>query len=251
MIAKPYNTQVLIVEDNEFNARFLKVGLDSLGAVCDIAQNGQIALEMARVKNYDIIFMDCQMPVMDGYTATMNIRKLSKPFCDTPIIAISANAVTDEMEKCIASGMNDCLEKPVELSDLEEIFAKFRSGKANSAETISDVNEMFKRSVAFEEAVENLMIHMRFFYEQASDLMEEYVKSVSKIILKMELAAIGEDYDEISRLAHQIKGISCNMRLKEYQRMGTEIEKMSKNRNELVSDEIIKLKHIFHDDFGQ
>ncbi|MBC7370808.1 MAG: response regulator, partial [Bdellovibrionaceae bacterium] len=77
------------------------------------------ALKSLQLFNYDLIFMDCQMPEMDGYEATRRIRKLPKPVSDIPIVALTANAFQEDHDKCIESGMNDFVTKPVEARTLE------------------------------------------------------------------------------------------------------------------------------------
>jgi CheY-like chemotaxis protein len=109
---------VLVAEDNGANQLFLKTALKKIKIQCDIAQNGRFALEMASTRRYDLILMDCQMPVMDGFAATGEIRKLRAPFCDVPIIALTANASAEDKSRCMNAGMNDFLAKPIMLEEL-------------------------------------------------------------------------------------------------------------------------------------
>jgi signal transduction histidine kinase/CheY-like chemotaxis protein len=114
---------VLLVEDIEFNRI---VALDTLtseldGVEVDIATNGHEAVEMSSSKRYDIILMDLQMPVLNGYDATRKIRTLAKPNCDVPIIAMTASALEDEIYRCYEAGMNDFITKPF---DTEILFKK-------------------------------------------------------------------------------------------------------------------------------
>ena len=121
--AKPY--RVLLVEDNSVNQMVAKGLLRRLGYVNVVtAVNGQEALEQAVAEHFDLIFMDCQMPVMDGYEATSRLRARH---CDVPVIAMTANAVTGDRERCLAAGMNDYISKPISAKALERMLDQWLS----------------------------------------------------------------------------------------------------------------------------
>jgi len=116
----------LIVEDNEVNLIFMTRYFTSLGVPYDVARDGYEALEKCRTNKYDIIFMDCQMPKMDGYQATIAIRKIY-PTPDQPrIIALTGNAMDGDRGKCLAAGMDDYLSKPVKLADVKDFLLQCR-----------------------------------------------------------------------------------------------------------------------------
>ena len=109
---------VLVAEDNVTNQKVVQLLLSRLGCRVDIVGNGREAVEAMRLISYDLIFMDCQMPEMDGFAATRMIRDEEKGSIRTPIIALTANVLNGERELCIAAGMNDYLSKPVRRDDL-------------------------------------------------------------------------------------------------------------------------------------
>lgn len=119
---------ILIVEDNQVNQKVIKAMLAKLGYMVDIAENGKVAVEMIDAgKGYSVIFMDCQMPVMDGFTATNAIRALEGESCHVPIIAMTANAFPDSRAKCFESGMDDFLTKPVDIDEVKGAMRKWMS----------------------------------------------------------------------------------------------------------------------------
>ena len=121
---------VLLVEDNLVNQRLGIRLLEKLGCQVTIANNGLEAIEKWKQLDYDIILMDCQMPEMDGYTATREIRKLEQDPRRVPIIAMTANAMPGDKEKCLESGMDDFLSKPVDTAKLKaSIHLWFAAGK--------------------------------------------------------------------------------------------------------------------------
>jgi signal transduction histidine kinase/CheY-like chemotaxis protein len=115
--------RVLIVEDNHINQVVLKTMLQRLNVECETADHGGKALSMlqqAHVQgaSFDLILMDCQMPVMDGFEATRRIRSGGEPYANIPIIAVTANALSSDKERCLQSGMSDYLSKPFQLDDI-------------------------------------------------------------------------------------------------------------------------------------
>lgn len=101
------------MEDNEVNAELLLIHLDELGYTADVVENGQEFLDAMKRKHYDLVLMDCQMPILNGYDATEQYRSKENNDSHTPIIAITANVMTGDREKCLASGMDDYIAKPV------------------------------------------------------------------------------------------------------------------------------------------
>ena len=128
--------KVLAAEDNEINAEILTELLEIEEVECDIAENGQIALEMfekSAENRYDMIFMDVQMPVMNGYDATCAIRACSHPRAKTiPIIAMTANAFDDDVKNALSAGMNAHLAKPIDMTKLKNIVQDIRNGNGGA-----------------------------------------------------------------------------------------------------------------------
>ncbi|MCB0390577.1 MAG: response regulator [Bdellovibrionales bacterium] len=125
-IEKSGKGRVLVAEDNLINQQVAKAMLEVLGLDVEIASNGVEALDLSLVKKFDIIFMDCQMPVMDGYSVTESIRS-DKSNCNvqTPIIALTANAFREIKERCYECGMDDFTTKPIKQIDLAKIVQKY------------------------------------------------------------------------------------------------------------------------------
>src|SRR4029079_6574269 len=109
-ISRAHGARVLLVEDNPVNRQFALAVLKSVGAVVTVAVDGSEAVRMASEAGHDVILMDCQMPVMDGYEATRRIRAAG---ISTPVIALTANAMEGDRDRCAAAGMDDYLAKPI------------------------------------------------------------------------------------------------------------------------------------------
>lgn len=116
--------KILLAEDNRINLKFMTSLLKKMGIECDTALNGQEAVTFCSHKNYDMVFMDIQMPELDGYDATREIRKNSQS--EKPVIvALTANAMTGDRDKCLDAGMDDYIPKPISKTDLTFIFKKY------------------------------------------------------------------------------------------------------------------------------
>jgi CheY-like chemotaxis protein len=120
--------RVLLAEDDAFNREIGLVMLEDTGLRVDLAEDGQQALEMARSQHYDLILMDMQMPRLDGLDATRQMRQLAQ-CASLPIVAMTANAFSDDRARCLEAGMNDFITKPVEPRLLYQTLLRWLGGR--------------------------------------------------------------------------------------------------------------------------
>ena len=142
------HAHILLVEDNELNQQVVLGFLEETRANITVAENGKIALELLAEKTFDIVFMDLQMPVMDGISATKEIRNQTK-FEDLPIIAMTAHAMQEELQKCINVGMNDYFTKPIDPNALFVLLAKWLAKNPENRHQMAEklVNNVSEQSV--------------------------------------------------------------------------------------------------------
>ena len=112
--------RILVAEDNPVNQKVVLKQLQSLGYQAEVVNNGQEALDRLKERDYDVVLMDCQMPIMDGYRATQEIRSFEGDRRHTTIIAITANAMPEDRDRCMDAGMDDYLSKPASREDLRK-----------------------------------------------------------------------------------------------------------------------------------
>jgi PAS domain S-box-containing protein len=129
---KPHRARVLVAEDSPVNQKVVARMLEKLDCAVDLAADGKQAVRMAEAAHYDLIFMDCQMPEMDGYEATAMIRQQPNRR-HTPIIALTANAMQGDRERCLRAGMDDYLAKPIKVSDLTDTLKRWAAAPVGKA----------------------------------------------------------------------------------------------------------------------
>lgn len=140
--------RVLLVEDNEINQLYASTLLRNLGCRCDIAGDGSIALQKIAGEKYDLVLMDIQMPVMDGYETTRTIRQSGEAYAHVPIIALTANASEQDRQKSLEAGMNDQLSKPFRPADLRNILERYSAEPVISRTPVVQVDLTYLKQVA-------------------------------------------------------------------------------------------------------
>ena len=118
---RPLN--ILVAEDNQVNQMLMASLLKKLGHTFEVVGDGAAAVEAIRGGSYDLVLMDVQMPLVDGVEATHRIRGLDRPKCETPVIALTANAMAGDRERYLAAGMNAYVSKPIDLGELTAAIA--------------------------------------------------------------------------------------------------------------------------------
>lgn len=124
-VTSKFNARILVVDDYIDNQDLARAILEKMECEVDVAEDGTEALEMIQHSEYDLIFMDVQMPNLDGYDTTRRIRESEMGTKRTPIVALTANALEGDKEKCLKAGMDDYLAKPFRGEDIERVMSQF------------------------------------------------------------------------------------------------------------------------------
>jgi signal transduction histidine kinase/CheY-like chemotaxis protein/HPt (histidine-containing phosphotransfer) domain-containing protein len=237
MEAKYINTlKILLVDDNDINRKFLINSLKLIGLTCDIAVDGLEALKAYEEKEYHIIFMDCQMPVMDGYEATRKIRTLEGGRKHIPIIAMTAHSMKGFEDKCLEAGMDDYLSKPFAFEQVINMFKKHvksfnnknLSDDINNFEDLDD-NEIKNQNTCFDKTVELLMKESGFNEEFCKELVEDFCKQAEKLLESIKENITRNDLTEVCRNLHKLKGSAGTVRANDIAKTSLEAEEAIKN----------------------
>ncbi|MCP3874319.1 MAG: response regulator [Desulfobacteraceae bacterium] len=251
--AKKHFSRILIVDDIETNLLTASALLGKQGYKTDEARNGLEAVEKHKENSYDLILMDCQMPVMDGLEATQQIRQIENDIksSQVPIIAMTGNAFKTDREKCLEAGMNDFIAKPVE----PDILSKKISSNLKGSVHHKSEQEQFEESKKEPEpddtlvepgqtdaVIENVEADMCFNRDKLSErfggdeemielVLDSFFQEAPELIDKIEYA-INEDDDEGVRLSsHALKGSAANVNADVLRKAALEIETDAKAQN--------------------
>ncbi|MDO8302471.1 MAG: response regulator, partial [Sedimentisphaerales bacterium] len=197
VIPKNFSVDILVAEDNPANQLLMKILLKKMGVEAVIANNGQEAVEMASQRSFGLIFMDMQMPILNGYDAT---RILHKKGITTPIVALTANAMKGDEEKCREAGCDGYVTKPVNPQKLREALQKYlpaTNPPAVSPTTTAASPVVAGRIVSELAHDPDLRAVAELFVEQVPTMLSEINDAVAKA-----------DKDMIKRLTHTFKGAS-------------------------------------------
>lgn len=244
------HAHVLVAEDNAVNQEVALEILKTLGCTVEIASNGEEAVNMHQKGAFDLILMDCQMPRMDGYTASREIRRREAPGEHIPIIAMTAHALRGDREKCIEAGMDDYIAKPVTPETvMNAILRWFQSGT-------EDHNPMAAVSTSgSDDLVDIPVLDTRQAIEVTGGktsildrVTQVFVSNIPEEIQLLEAAIGAGETSEVRRLAHSIKGASASIGGMRLSRRAQLIEKAAE-RGDL--DQVRVLMEAFHDEFAR
>ncbi|NPC59403.1 response regulator, partial [Caenimonas soli] len=226
--------RILLVEDNDINQQVARELLEDAGLVVDVTDNGQVALELVQKVSYDLVFMDMQMPVMDGVTATREMRKQER-LEHLPIVAMTANAMEQDRRRCMDVGMNDFLIKPINPQDMRAILARWvrprrtapaRPAQAQPAAAIQGsmpTNDGLPHGIAGLDTTLGLsrMMGKKPLYLA---MLRRYVAGQQDVVRDIREALATGDIATAERLAHTTKAVSGNVGATLIQERATALE---------------------------
>ena len=205
--------EILLVEDNEINQQIAVELLEMAGLIVTVASNGKIAVDSVEHKTFDAVLMDIQMPVMDGYTATKEIRQDEKNI-NLPIIAMTANAMSGDKEKCIAAGMNDHLPKPINPQDVYKTLAQWikPTGKVLSGVRENQIeHDEVDLPILPEFDVNSALARMAGNVKAYRNTLKKVASSEVDAVKRIKEAINIKDFQAALIAAHTLKGVSATI----------------------------------------
>ncbi len=229
--------RILLAEDNPVNQKVALRQLQSLGYMADVVANGQEVLDLLQQVKYDLILMDCQMPVMDGYEATRRLRQQERGSGHrTVVIAITANAMQEDRERCLQAGMDDYLSKPVLKEDLEKVLnhwsqriAPSAAGAANGAASSDPPSP----EAAGGDPAPTLPYPIDAAYLERvtggdrqfqRELLQVFVQDCQEQLPRLRQALAAGNAEDLRKIAHRLKGASANVGANAFCQVARELE---------------------------
>lgn len=207
-------TRVLLVEDNPTNQIVARLLLDAMGCSVEVAGDGQVALQQLDQHDYDVLLMDCEMPVLDGFATTAAIRRRDDHKARLPIIAVTAQAMAGDRERCLAAGMNDYLSKPITEAGLAAVLQRWRRPAASGRASDHAGDHLVGPDGGAGQAINPAVINRLRELAQATDpsllaqILDAFRSDGAVHIDSLRTAAETGDAAALRTAAHVIKGAS-------------------------------------------
>ena len=218
-----HKLRILVAEDNPVNQAVIMRALQKMGHTPVLAENGKAAVASASAEKFDLVFMDVQMPKMDGLAATAAIRQSEKiSGLHLPIFAMTAHAMKGDRERCLEAGMDGYITKPVRFSDIEQTLAGLAKTVAKAARAAAKV-ESWSRTEALDRIGGD--------EELLRDLCQIFLEESPKLLEKLQQAVAAGDSDGVMRAAHSLKGESSYLGAGGTSQAARQLEEMGRNQD--------------------
>ncbi len=214
--------KILVAEDTPFNQKFIQRLLDRWNHQFSLVGNGREALDALKNESYDIVLMDVQMPVMDGLTATKEIRNLKSRIRNIPIIAMTAHAIKGDRERCLESGMDEYVSKPIDSDKLFDAIEKLTRNPGNQGST-EDVSPAMDK--------EMLLKAFDGDWDFLKEVVEVFLSDYPGLLDDLRRAPMESDSDTLMRTAHSLKGMLKNFQAEPAAEVAFELEKKGRENN--------------------
>jgi CheY-like chemotaxis protein/HPt (histidine-containing phosphotransfer) domain-containing protein len=205
---------LLLVEDNIINQEVAISMLRSFGCVVDVASNGLEALDAVKHKIYDLVLMDCMMPEMDGYSAAGEIRRrqAENQLPEFPVIALTANAIEGDREKCLAAGMNDYLTKPFKPRDLHDMLKKWLHHGQGMSETPQEASTDSSMPIPIPQVLSSIqLLEADYGKDLLKQVIKTYLDNAGRLMQTLENAWNTGDLKAIQMTSHTLKSSSAQV----------------------------------------
>ncbi|WP_022947006.1 response regulator [Methylohalobius crimeensis] len=216
--------KILVAEDNPVNQKVITRLLNKFELTVTLVENGTSALEKLAQERFDLVLMDCQMPVLDGYQATraLRIREEEENAPRTPVVALTAHAGEGEREKCLNAGMDDYLSKPVTKQALEKTLTHFLSQEETPQPNLTKNNE----APIYD--LEAVLESLDGDQELLEELISLFLEDAPTRLTALKEAQIKKDADTLAEAAHALKGMASHFHAAEISRQAASLEKAAR-----------------------
>lgn len=232
------NLNILIAEDNEINQLVIGEIFKHWGVPFQLVDNGRDAIKAVQQQAFDLVLMDIQMPIMDGYEACRGIRALGGSFLDLPVIAVTANTASQDIQRALQAGMNDHVSKPIKRQQLRDVMQKLLQFDQDSNESADDDRvpsntDKLEQTlidtlpmVAVKQALERLGIEASFYLQ----LLKSFKDSAEQHLTEAKDSLQNKDFTALVRTMHTIKGVAGNLGAQDVFEQADDLETQAKQQ---------------------
>lgn len=237
--------RVLVVEDQALNREVAQGMLAALGVQAATAADGRQALDMLAVDKFDVVLMDCQMPVMDGFTATAELRRREGVGSRLPVIALTANATQEGRDACLAAGMDDYLAKPFTRTALRAVLARWLPAESAAATPSSAETHSPATSDVLDRSTLNALraLPRKGTKDMLSHIVERYLADSRDLVASIERSIEQDDAAELARAAHAWRSYNGNVGAHGLASLCREIEDRARNGKVATARELLGELH--------
>jgi two-component system, sensor histidine kinase and response regulator len=224
--------KILLVDDDELSRRMMELLLSGEGYNYDIASNGEEAVSTVQSQSFDIVLMDLQMPIMDGFEATRKIRAWEAESKHIPIVALTAMLFDNEIQNCLSVGMDGCIEKPFnteQLFQLIDFYVKKSSQPSlpKESQTIEKMDELIVLDI------QSALPRFGKSLHAYQDFLKEFMDDLPERINQFRAVFLSGNYHVLADSAHNLKGISASMGAMQLSHLSQTLDQTSQTRDSL------------------
>jgi CheY-like chemotaxis protein/HPt (histidine-containing phosphotransfer) domain-containing protein len=243
----PANRRILVAEDNQVNQQVARRLIERLGGSADTVGNGQEALVALQTKDYDLVLMDCQMPVLDGYAATQAIRNQPNGVRNprVPVIAMTAHALQGDRERCLAAGMDDYIAKPVQPQALAAVLAKWLQAAPAGAVPEAAVVPGDDRAVFDLGGFQRRMLDDP---QLTREVLDTFLSRFPQQYAALQGAVALRDFPRVCMLAHGLKGTAGSISAQRLEAVADQLERAAEAANgDEVREALVQVENRFEE----
>lgn len=225
--------KILLVDDDELSRRMMGLLLSEKGYNYDTASNGFEAVESVQSQSYDIVLMDLQMPLMNGFDATRKIREWEAGEKHTPIVALTAMLLDNEIQECMRVGMDECVAKPFDTDTLFQLIDSF----VNKSKQLTPTLDSQEKETAVALAVLDMAEALPRFSKDINiykEFLEEFIGDLPDKIKQLRENFLSDNFKALADSAHNLKGISASMGAKQLSYLSQVLDRNSQDGDSLL-----------------
>jgi len=227
---KEKQPHILLVDDDDLNRRMMGLLLADQGYSYETASNGAEAVAAVQTQQFDLVLMDLQMPVLDGFEATQKIRDWENEEKHIPIVALTARLFDDEVKLCLDAGMDDCVAKPFDTKQLFSIVGRLVDSSTES-KNASSVEEMTGHDKILLLDVDGALPRFGDDIQSYRDFVDEFIEEMPEKMEGFRSALLANDLETLSKQAHNLKGVSASLGAMQISNLAFQLDQHCQNED--------------------